>query len=93
VTESGLLYARLRYGLDLRRASPAAALRGCHTPVLLIHGTADEKTPIRHSRELRAINPEEVKLWEVPGARHTTVLADEPETYARTVVDWFRTHP
>jgi len=52
VVESGLWYARLRYDVDLRRASPAAAVRVSHTPILLIHGTADERTPVRRSRGL-----------------------------------------
>jgi len=92
VVESGLVYARIRYHRDLRLASPAAALRSCHTPVLLIHGGRDEKTPIRHSRELHAIDPVMTRLWEVPGVRHTRALATLPDVYARTVVDWFHSH-
>ncbi|MBS1856591.1 MAG: alpha/beta fold hydrolase, partial [Acidobacteria bacterium] len=36
--EFGMVYARIRYGVDLRRASPEDALRRSRTPVLLIHG-------------------------------------------------------
>ncbi len=93
VIQSGFLYARFRYGVDLRRASPAAALPRSRTPVLLIHGIDDEKTPIRHSRELHTMNPDATRLWEVTGARHTKALSTQPEAYARTVVEWFRSHP
>jgi dipeptidyl aminopeptidase/acylaminoacyl peptidase len=93
VIQSGFLYARVRYGLDLRRASPAAAVASCHTPILLIHGASDQKTPIRHSRELHAINPDETRLWEVAGARHTGAMNAQPEQYPRIVVEWFRSHP
>jgi alpha-beta hydrolase superfamily lysophospholipase len=93
VIHSGFLYARLRYGLDLRRASPAAAVRVCHTPILLIHGTGDQKTSVRHSRELRDANPGMTRLWEVAGARHTRAMSAEPEAYSHVVVEWFRSHP
>ena len=39
--EVRLVYARRRYGLDLRHASPEEALAHSSTPVLLIHGKAD----------------------------------------------------
>ena len=39
--EIGLLYARWRYGMDLRRANPVDAVRSSTVPVLLIHGEED----------------------------------------------------
>ena len=39
LVEGGFLYARIRYGIDLDRASPVEALRRSATPLLLIHGT------------------------------------------------------
>ena len=93
VIQSGFLYARLRYGVDLRRASALDAVRATHTPILLIHGTADVNIPIGHSRALHAINPVATRLWEVPGAKHVHVMSTQPENYARTVVEWFRSHP
>ena len=93
VIESGFLYARMRYGVDLRRASAVDAVRATHTPILLIHGTADVNIPIRHSRELHAINPGATRLWEVAGATHGHVRSADPEGYARTVVEWFQSHP
>jgi dipeptidyl aminopeptidase/acylaminoacyl peptidase len=93
VIQSGFVYSRLRYGVDLRRASPADTVRATHTPILLIHGTADVNIPIGHSRALHALNPVATQLWEVPGAKHVQVMSDQPEKYARTVVEWFRAHP
>jgi fermentation-respiration switch protein FrsA (DUF1100 family) len=92
VIGSGMVYARARYGVDLRRASPVDALRRTHTPVLLIHGTADDNIPIRHSRELHAANPAAAELWEVPGAGHVGSFDRDPETYARRVTAFFATH-
>jgi len=53
---AGFVYARLRYRLDFRQASPVAALARSTTPVLLIHGLNDSKTPYRHSEILAASN-------------------------------------
>jgi pimeloyl-ACP methyl ester carboxylesterase len=69
------------------------ALIAGDAPVLLIHGTLDEKTPIRHSRELVTMNPSWTRLWEIPGARHTKCRSAQPEAYAKVVVDWLRSHP
>ena len=89
VVQMGFLYARLRYGLNLWGASPAAALRGSRVPVLLIHGMQDANIPPRHSRELHAINPAATQLWGVPGADHVASLATAPLEYQRKVTAWF----
>jgi len=49
--EVGLLYARIRYGLDLTLVSPETAVAASHVPVLLIHGSKDVNTP-RGTRSL-----------------------------------------
>jgi len=93
VIHTGFLYARVRYGLDLRQASPAAAVRRTNVPILLIHGTSDTHIPLRHSRELHALNPRAIELWEVPGAEHVGAMAIAGDSYVQRVTDWFRSHP
>jgi len=92
VVNIGLVYARARYGLDLREASPADAVRATHVPILLIHGTRDTNIPVRHSRELHALNPSATVFWEVPGAGHVQSQSAHPQEYARRVTEWFQTH-
>jgi alpha-beta hydrolase superfamily lysophospholipase len=91
--ETGYIYARLRYGVDLHLASPLAAVRATKVPVLLIHGTADTNIPPRNSQELCAANPAATTLWLVPGATHVNALSVNPELYIHTVLAWFRDHP
>jgi dipeptidyl aminopeptidase/acylaminoacyl peptidase len=86
------LYARWRYGLDLRRLSPARAAARSRVPLLLIHGGSDRNIPVRHSRRIAAFDPAAV-LWEVPGARHCGAVATAPEEFERRVVGWFGGHP
>jgi len=93
VAQTGFLYVRLRYGVDLRQASPAAAIRATHVPILLIHGTRDVNIPPRHSQVLQALNPQATRLWLVPGAVHVSAVSACPDEYVRTVVDWFGSHP
>ena len=88
----GLLYGRLRYGIDLRQASPEAAVRATSVPVLLIHGTADDNIPLRHSRRLHAANPRSTVLWEVPGAGHANAIGVARDEYTARVLDWFARH-
>jgi alpha-beta hydrolase superfamily lysophospholipase len=88
----GFAYARVRYGVNLSEASPAAAIRTAHIPVLLIHGADDENIPVRHSRELHTLNPTATQLWEVPHAGHVSSLATQPDEYQRQVLAWFTQH-
>ncbi|HUQ92905.1 MAG TPA: alpha/beta fold hydrolase [Bryobacteraceae bacterium] len=90
LVEPALWYAWARYGIDLRIASPAGALRRVETPVLLIHGSADTNIPILHSRAIYAARPVHTELWEVEGALHTQAMSIAPLEYERRVLHLFR---
>lgn len=89
---AGFLYARVRYGLDFRDASPETALAGIRTPVLLIHGLADTNIYPSHSETLAARNPPNVTLWLVPGAPHTAAFGTAPDEFRARVLGWFSDH-
>ncbi len=42
VVESGIIWTRWKYGVDLRHASPAGGIKATKVPVLLIHGLAGQ---------------------------------------------------
>jgi uncharacterized protein len=86
---AGFIYAWLRYGLDFRKASPEAALARSSTPVLLIHGLNDEKTPYEHSETLAASNRRTTTLWLVPGAGHTGAFGTAPAEFEKRSMDFF----
>ena len=90
--EVGILYVRLRYGLNMQRSSPAEAVIGTKIPVLLIHGVGDRNIPVFHSEEIQRKNPSDVTLWEVPGAIHTGARRTAPEEFERKVLSWFSSH-
>jgi dipeptidyl aminopeptidase/acylaminoacyl peptidase len=93
LVEAALLHGRVRWGVDLRDASPARAIRATSVPVLLIHGDTDQNIPVAHSRTLAALNPRVVEYWEVPGADHVGVRAVAgEENYRRRLLDWYERH-
>jgi len=90
---AGFLYARLRYGLDFRQASPVAALAQTTTPVLLIQGLNDGKTPPVHSEILAASNRRYATLWLVLGAGHTGAFGVAPQEYENRVLGFYQNLP
>ena len=80
LVESAFLYAKWKYGLDLRLVSPEDAVAATKVPVLLIHGQNDTNIPIRHSRRIAAHNPN-VILWEVPNAQHADAIGAAPQEF------------
>lgn len=84
----GFGYARLRYGVKLWEASPAAAAPKIQVPVLLIHGTEDTNIDPKHSRALLPLFAR-AELWMVPGARHVGCYGRDSVAYMRRVTRWF----
>lgn len=86
--ESGMAWARWRDGVDLRNASAADGVRVTATPVLLIHGLADEKTSPDNSRRLAAMHPG-MQLWLIPGSHHADAWATARTAFEARVLAWF----
>jgi dipeptidyl aminopeptidase/acylaminoacyl peptidase len=89
--EAGLIYARLKYGVDLAAASPINAVASSRVPIFLIHGLADTNIPPYNSERMKAANSA-VQLWEPPGAGHCGAAAAAPEEYEQLVVGWLAGH-
>ena len=89
--ESGLIYARLKYGVDLADSSPVDAVKHLEVPLLLIHGKADNNLPPVNSERMKAIDPF-AELWEPAGAGHCGAIGTAPEEYERRVIGWFQSH-
>lgn len=95
VVESGIVYARWKYGIDLAGDNPAQAVAASHVPVLLIHGLLDNNIPSRNSEIILAASKgrnSNVSLWEPPDAGHCGAMGAEPAAFERRVVGWFQSH-
>jgi dipeptidyl aminopeptidase/acylaminoacyl peptidase len=89
---SAVLYARLRYGIDLLQPSPLEAVRHSATPVFLIHGASDASIASWHSQLIAQAAPDHVQLWLVPNAGHTMAWAAAHQEFERRVLAWFALH-
>jgi fermentation-respiration switch protein FrsA (DUF1100 family) len=88
---AGIAYVRVRYGVNLIDADPAAAVARVRVPLLLIHGDADLNTPPYHATALVRAQPA-ATLWLVSGATHTMAWRAEPRAFPRRIVAFFRDH-
>jgi dipeptidyl aminopeptidase/acylaminoacyl peptidase len=91
VVSSGMLYANWAYGLNFQQVSPILSIAQASSPILLIHGLKDLRTPPSNSEKLASANPRD-PLWLVPNARHTGAAAAEPDEVRRRVLGWFAEH-
>jgi fermentation-respiration switch protein FrsA (DUF1100 family) len=90
--EIAIAYTRLRYGIYLPDADPAAAVEHSHTPSLLIAGTADNIIPMHHAQELEKTCASHCALWIVPGAAHGKASTVAHAEFEQRILDWFQTH-
>jgi alpha-beta hydrolase superfamily lysophospholipase len=90
--EVGIIYVRLRYGLNMEAASPEQAVEGVKIPVLLIHGLSDRNIPPYHSDRIQSHNLSDITVWKVPGAVHTGAHKAAPVEFERRVLTWFAIH-
>ncbi|HUA59619.1 MAG TPA: alpha/beta fold hydrolase [Verrucomicrobiae bacterium] len=88
--QAGFLYVLCRYGVNLKQASPEAAIAATHVPILLIHGARDVNIPPTHSRRLHELNPTATELWLVPETPHIAAFGSHPEEYSARVLEWFK---
>jgi hypothetical protein len=91
IVSGGMIYANVRYGVDLAEASPLSAVAKSKTPILLIHGTNDVETPSSHSKRLAEAGGSAV-LWLVPNATHTAASSAAPNEFHDRVLEWFAQH-
>lgn len=91
VVSSAMFYASWMDGLNLQQISPLSAIAHASTPILLIHGLNDLRTPPSNSEKLARANPRD-PLWLVPNALHTGAAVAEPEEFRRRVLTWFAEH-
>ena len=91
VVSSGMLYANWVYGLNFQQVSPILSIAKASSPILLIHGLKDFRTPPTNSEKLASANPRD-PLWLVPNAGHTGAVAAEPDEFRRRVLGWFAEH-
>jgi len=77
---------------NLTAAEPELSVVESRIPILLIHGLADDNIPPRQSEMIRAHNPSDITLWEVPDAGHCGAVSVGAEEFDKQVLGWFSSH-
>jgi hypothetical protein len=90
--ELAFLYGRLTHGVNLADASPERSVVGSRVPIFLIHGLADDNIPPQQSERIRAHNPAEIVLWEVPNAGHCGAVNAAGQEFDTRVLGWLTSH-
>lgn len=91
VIEAAFAYSRWHFHTDLARVSPMEDASSSHVPILLVHGMQDGNIPARHSRAIKAHDPDLV-LWEVPGADHCGAISVASTEFREKLITWFSSH-
>ena len=91
---SGLVLARLLYGIDFFAVRPVDSVKAVASrPLFLIHGATDDYVPVSNFDQLRAAamsSPNaNVTTWLVPKARHAQAYKVARSEYVSRVVGFF----
>ncbi len=83
--------ARAFYGIDMGALVPVKVVPKLDYPVLLVHGTADQRILPSHSVQLKAAsrNPD-TQLWLVDGVEHVKAYRSAPKEYIDRVAGYFQ---
>ncbi len=85
-----LAQVRLRFGFDPAEASPVAGISKVRCPVLIIAGSADQRTTLPESRRLFEAAPEPKELWVLQGAAHVDFYRFAGKEYEDHVLPFFQ---
>jgi uncharacterized protein len=79
------LICRLRAGFRFKDVSSIEAIRHVETPILFIHGEADDYVPTQMSLNMHRVKPGKKALYLVLEAAHAEAYLKNPDGYDRTV--------
>jgi alpha/beta superfamily hydrolase len=90
IFDSACWIARRLYSADVDSLKPQEAISSMGTtPVLMIHGDADEDVPLANSLNIAAATLNEgIELWVVPDAQHCRAYVDNRDAYLRRCLDF-----
>lgn len=80
-------------GFNINAMSSERAVKNTKTPILIIHGEADEFVPMSMSRKAYEANPAMIKMYTFPGADHGMSYMVDPVRYKKIVSDFLAKHP
>ena len=85
----GALIARRLYGIDLSAVAPETAVASLDYPVLVIHGSEDDRVPPEHSRRVYRASPSGSRAWVLDDIPHAGAFSERKTEYADRVARYF----
>ena len=83
------LMARVIYGIDIGELVPERAVASLDYPILVIHGTGDQRIPWEQGQRVAEAAPAGSSLWRVPGVDHVDAFLTYPDEYVERVTEYF----
>ena len=74
------------YGIDLGSLVPEDAVVDLPYPILVIHGTADQRIPYHQGQRVQQGADAGSSIWLVPDVDHVDAFATDPEEYVERVI-------
>ena len=81
--------ARMLFGIDVGKLVPEEAVTALDFPILVIHGTGDERIPVEHGVRVHMASHRDSVLWLVPDVGHADAFKERPEEYVERVAAYF----
>jgi uncharacterized protein len=81
----GLWFSGVRFGLDWGATDYLSRASALSTPILLFHGTGDDRAPVATSQELARRRPELVTFISIAGVGHVRSWNADPAAYDRAI--------
>ena len=85
----GALIARRLYDIDLYAISPERAVAALGYPILVIHGSEDDRVPPEHSRRVYRASPSGSRAWVLDDIPHAGAFSERKAEYADRVAAYF----
>jgi pimeloyl-ACP methyl ester carboxylesterase len=77
---------------DAKQYDLTGTIKSLKTPLLVVHGDADEIIPIKDAYLAKLLNPEYMELAVIPGADHMFSNEVHRSQTVKRVVKWFKEH-
>ena len=77
---------------DSKQYDLAGTVKSLKTPLMVVHGDADEIIPVKDAYLSKTLNPEHIKLAVIPGADHMFSNKVHRSQTVKLLVKWFKEH-
>lgn len=83
------LIAGVLYDIDVGAMVPDVAVESLNYPILVVHGTTDDRIPTEQGKRVHAAAHPDSELWLVEGVDHTEAFDTYPDIYVERVTAYF----